>query len=97
MSFTAILRTCEICEAKIHLTIFVLIDPIRPAQPQWFSAKKITATSIQFQWAAPFHNGGGTLHGYVLTYLEPIVEVGDEQTTGRGGKIVSDASCIEKC
>jgi hypothetical protein len=38
------------------------------------SAKNITASSMQFQWTAPIHNGGGTLDGYILTYSEPVFE-----------------------
>jgi hypothetical protein len=51
------------------------------------SAKDITATSMQFQWTAPFHNGGGTLDGYILTYSEPVFE--EKQSVGNHLRTVS--------
>jgi hypothetical protein len=53
---------------------FDFLDPVEPASPQHLSAKNITASSMQFQWTAPIHNGGGTLDGYILTYSEPVFE-----------------------
>lgn len=47
-------------------------DPVNPLPPQRFEICRITSTSISFSWTPPFHDGGGDILEYVLTYEEAV-------------------------
>jgi len=60
-------------------------EPVPPLKPQRFVISDVTSTSIHLEWTVPLHCGGGSLDGYILSYLEPIVE--KRQTAGQNKKV----------
>ena len=60
--------------------ISTVIAPVPLSRALHFVVNDATLKSIHFRWTAPFHCGGGTLHSYCLSYLEPIFA--DDQTAG---------------